>query len=226
MRSKKTLVLTVLLVMLTVGGSLQAWKEQALSSKMSFGIFLQQRLSYGYTDPAGISQEWDADSVQAVNRFFGMNFKYFMTPSLGFGIDMMLLDWASYTEQQVSTGSGYDQYGYYTYIQSTTAKVDISKWLIDLDLIYRMAITPKILLNGGIGLTYEVLYWTVDTGYSIEKGSESGDMVGFNLKLGGEYKLDEMFSISGDWKWQYWPTGVGDEKYSIFSFAVGLNISM
>ncbi len=97
------------------------------------------------------------------------------------------------------------------------------KWLVDIDLLYRIALTPKIVALGGVGITYELLTWTVtDTSTGFEETGSENDNFGYNFKVGAEVFIAYSWSISGEWKWQSW-TGYGEEKFTINSFVLGIN---
>jgi hypothetical protein len=50
--------------------------------------------------------------------------------------------------------------------------------------------------------------------------------LGYNFKIGVEYFINSIYSITADWKWQSWKTGVGSEKITISSVVVGIAVSI
>jgi len=202
------------------------WKDKMLSRQLSIGLELAHRLGYSYTDPAGNETEWQP-GVNEITWFGGFNFRYFFPKSnWGVGFEGLVLDMETLNSTDTSVTSGYDGYGYYTYIYQTNTETTLIKWLVDIDLLFRFPVTPKLLVNGGVGFTIDVVTWTQkdSNGNELNKGSEVGD-VGFNFKIGGEYFLDEVWSVTLDWKWQTWASGIGEESYTIHSIVAGVHLS-
>ena len=202
------------------------WKDKMLSRQLSIGLELAHRLGYSYTDPAGNETEWQP-GVNEITWFGGFNFRYFFPKSYwGVGFEGFVLDMETVTSTDISVAQGYTGQGYYTYILQTGTETTYIKWLVDIDLLFRFPVTPKLIVNGGAGFTFDMVTWTQKdlSGNELNKGSEIGD-VGFNFKIGGEYFLDEVWSVTLDWKWQTWASGIGEESYTIHSIVAGVHLS-
>lgn len=205
------------------GGS---WRDQMLSRQLSVGLELAHRLGYSYTNPAGEEVDWKA-GVNDITWFAGFNARYFFGKSYwGIGFEGLILDFDTIEGSSTSISSGYNGYGYYTHILQVNTETTIVKWLIDLDLLFRFPVTPKILVNGGAGLSFDMVTWSTkdSSGNKLAEDAELGD-VGFNFKVGGEYFIDDSWSVTLDWKWQTWKTGIGKESYTIHSLVAGVHMS-
>lgn len=198
----------------------QNWKAKLLNKQLFVGLELAQRMTYTYTDAGGASTSMDADQVNEVNQFFGINARYYFPQSRwGVGFEALLMDHVS----------GDDVSYYETYWGSTYASYssfDIYRWLVDIDLLFRTPLTPRLMLTAGAGLTYQVVTWAVSDGFSEETGSYAEGSYGLNAKVGAEFFLNDMISATLDVKWHWWNTGVGDEQMMITSVVAGVHISL
>lgn len=210
-------------------------KSWVLSKEMSIGLQLAQRLSYTWVSPDGVETTLDAKNLDTRSQFFGLNGKWFplMGGKLGFSFDIINLDHMSqdYTVSSTTwnTSTGWDGYGWYQYYSSYTASeqfnLTMDKWLVDFDILYRLPLTKALVVNGGVGISYELLTWKIkNLTYGTEYSDSQQGAVGINFKVGGEYFLDDMFSIFVDWKWQTWETKIGKEKWTIFSVNAGVSL--
>ena len=203
------------------------WQDKILSRQLSIGVELAHRLGYSYTSPAGQKVDWEP-GVNEITWFGGFNARYFFQKSyFGVGFEGLVLDIEKISGSSTSISTGYDSYGgQYTFIYQTGTETTFIKWLWDIDFLFRYPVTPKLIANAAIGLTMEAVTWDAknSAGTSLDSGTEIGD-VGFNWKIGAEYFLDEVWSINVDWKWQTWASGIGEEKFTIFSFVAGVNLS-
>jgi hypothetical protein len=103
-------------------------------------------------------------------------------------------------------------------------------FLIDIDLLFRLPLIPRLLLNAGAGLTFECMYYTVSRVTKGVSGSQNidsgfdGSQPGYNIKIGVEFFLDakERLSVTADSTLQYWRSGFGKEKFRIYIVSVGL----
>lgn len=204
------------------------WKDKMLSRQLSGGLELAHRLGYSYTDPSGQETEWQP-GVNDITWFGGFNLRYYFPKSYwGIGFEGLVLDVDTLTSTSTSVSTGYNGYGYYTYIFQTSAETTIIKWLVDIDALFRFPVTPKFLITGGVGFTLDVVTWTAKdraTGTELDSGSDVGK-IGYNLKVGAEYFLDDMWSVTLDWKWQTWDSGIGKESYTINSIVAGVHVSL
>ena len=193
----KTRILAVTLMLGLLAGSLSAydddyqserrkadWRADALEKTLSVGVGFWRALwsevtydngfvaQYKYSDP-----DW-LFSLGAKLFFYESNF--------GVGVDAILMDKASVeypagampvTKDPIAAGSA-----------------TITQWLVDFDLYYRFPLIPNLNLIGGGGLTYNY----VNSGdHPYMEDSTSG--VGWNLKLGAEYFVDDSISVSLYW---------------------------
>lgn len=236
---KKTKIIALLIVLLFSAGSLfaqyddpgapgrhtsiagqQNWKARMLNKQLFVGLQLAQRMTYTYTDAGGGSTSVDADEINEVNQFFGFNARYYFPQSRwGVGFEALLMDHVS----------GSDTAYYETYWGSTSYtynSFDIYRWLVDVDLLFRTPLTPKIMLNAGAGLTYQVVTWEVTDGSYTDSGSYAEGSYGLNAKVGAEIFFSDMISGTIDVKWHWWNTGVGEEQLMITSVVAGVHISL
>lgn len=229
MRKFVKISLLLLVMLLASSVAFADWRGRVLYNHMlSGGLQFAQRLTYGYTGPDGVSTEWKADASQAINQLYGFNFRIFpfMRGRLGIGLEGFLLDYFNERSETTTEYVGYDSYGYYQYIYTTGWTTEYYKWLMDLDVLYRLPLSPTLLVNGGAGITYELVQvHAVPDNPSLATVDESftGNF-GFNLKVGGELLLGGGLSATIDWKWQTWASGVGKEQFTIFTVIAGVHM--
>ncbi|MDR2733333.1 MAG: porin family protein [Spirochaetota bacterium] len=201
------------------------WRDTLYSRILSGGVEVAHRTRYAYTDPGGESMHWASGDLGDITWFFGFNARMFLGKNWGVGLEGLIMNVAT---AQGSSGYQYTSYGgYHYYLGIPGCQTTIIKWLCDLDILYRYALTPRFLANAGAGLTMDARTWDtteIRSGEKVDSGVEIGNM-GYNFKLGVEYFIDEKYSITADWKRQHWGTGVGSEKYSISSVVVGVSMS-
>jgi hypothetical protein len=201
------------------------WRAPLYSRTVSAGLELAHRLEYSYRDPNGYDTSWSSKYGSEIDWFFGFNLRVFFGDNWGIGIEGLVMDYALVKGD--SSYSYWDAGDYYGYLVVPGYETTIIKWLVDFDILYRLPLTPRFLLNAGIGLTVDATTWETKDGYDnkIASGTVAGD-IGYNWKLGAEYFTNDLWSLTLDWKWQTWKSGVGQEKYSIFSIVMGVNVSI
>lgn len=150
---------------------------------------------------------------------------WFYRSNWGVGVDAVLLNTQEIGAYDWVSGTGWVEntsYGTFT----------ISQWLVDVDIFYRMPLTPKLQLIAGAGLTYFIF----DAGGAPQYESTTAE-AGYNVKLGGELMLSDSLTVSGMFTWHQFKTGSyfadaaylsdtsveGEEFSKMFSFAVSLN---
>ena len=195
-------------------GTQAHWREPLYSRIFSMGFEVAKRLRYDHTDEHGLVTSWAAGADGDMAWFAGCNFRVFFGGKWGIGVEGLVLD-VDKTRESV----GYGYYGGFSYDYETTT----TKMLWDFDLLYRHPLTPRLLVNAGIGLTLNATTWSTkdSNGNELESRSETGD-VGFNWKLGAEYFIGSMWSLTLDWKWHTFGTGIGREKSKISSIVAGI----
>lgn len=196
----KTRILAVTLVLVALlAGSLSAydddykserrkgdWRADALEKTLSVGVGFWRALwsevtydngfvaQYKYSDP-----DW-LFSLGAKLFFYESNF--------GIGLDAILMDKTSvdYPAGTMPVPVTLDPIA--------AGSATITQWLVDIDLYYRFPLIPNLNLIGGAGLTYNY----VNSGdHPYMEDTTSG--VGWNLKLGAEYFVDDSISVSLYW---------------------------
>jgi len=200
------------------------WRAPLYDRVVSLGLEVAHRLRYAYISPGGASMTWASGDVGDITWFFGFNLRMFLGKNWGIGLEGLVMDFdtikGDYSYPYTSYG------GYHTYLGMPGYETTLIKWLCDLDILYRYALTPRLLVNAGAGITLDARTWDTKTsgGDDVDSGVEVGN-IGYNFKFGVEYYISETYSITADWKRQHWGTGVGSEKYSISSVVVGVSMS-
>jgi hypothetical protein len=200
------------------------WRVPLYDRVISLGLEVAHRLRYAYTSPGGASMNWASGDAGDITWFFGFNARVFLGNNWGIGLEGLVMDFdtvkGDYSYPYTSYG------GYHTWLGMPGYETTIIKWLCDIDLLYRYALTPRLLVNAGAGITMDARTWDTKSfsGDDVDSGVEVGN-IGYNFKFGVEYFIGETYSITVDWKRQHWGTGVGSEKYSISSVVVGVSMS-
>jgi len=202
------------------------WTPAMFARTFSLGGELAKRVEYSYTNPFGDTVEWEPD-VNDVIWFGGFSMRIFFSGSnWGIGFEGLYLDSAKIDNSLTYASQSYAGYGYYGNVFKPGTVTWFVKWLWDIDILFRIPIVPKLLVNGGAGLTMEAVTWVQEDleGVSTDSGIETGE-VGFNWKIGVEYFLDDVWSVTFDWKWQRWDSGNGKESTTIASLVGGIHMS-
>jgi len=192
-------------------------RRAELSHDFFAGLEIAKRVTYEYMDTFGKSKTWPAFEGSDTTWLFGFNLRKYFGGSLGLGFEMLFMH--SRTERDPFSAPGSRQY----------YEVSITPFLADFDLLFRLPLLPRLLLNAGTGLTFECMFYTVREVYGgfsgevVESGS-GGSQPGYNLKIGAEFFLDknERLSVTLDGKLQLWKSGFGREKFTIFTVGAGL----
>lgn len=197
------------------------WKDRMLRRTLSINAGLWAALSANIDSPdlQGSDVEFrDPDWLFSIGAKL-----WFYESRFGIGLDAILLD--RYVENIPSDFTYWDRYGNLV-THTGTAKYTISKWMVDLDLYYRLPLSPRLQAVGGLGLTYFVFDSGGAPGYV-----SSRTEVGYNLKAGAEYFVDREISITGMFTWHDFHQGAvyvaGSEEATVlkmFSFGVQVNL--
>lgn len=197
----------------TRGGSrYNNWKNVWLSKTLSLNLGGWRAMSA--TVAQGGEKDFDEPdwlgSIGAKLWFYRSNW--------GVGVDAVLLNSEEVEGYEDYWGAGTWDGGYYT----------ISQWLVDVNLFYRMPLTPRLQAVAGAGLTYFVF-----DGGGAPQYEDTTAEAGYNVKLGGELMLSDSLTVSGMFTWHQFKvgtyfsdlnaTGTDDEFSKMFSFAVAVN---
>ena len=196
-------------------GAQKDWRTPLYNRFFALGFEVARRLRCEYTDPSGLVTNWAPGTVGEPTWFAGFNMRVFFGGKWGVGIEGIVLNTEKIRE---GVGNGYWHYGDYYEYETT-----VIQWLWDFDILYRYVLTPRVLVNAGAGFTLDVTSWATkdSAGNELRSGGEVGD-VGYNWKIGVEYFIGNMWSITLDWKWQTFGRGGGQEKYKISSLVAGI----
>jgi hypothetical protein len=181
------------------------------------GLEIAKRFEYRYVNSSGDFTSWPAFEGSNTTWLFGCNLRKYFGGNFGLGCEILFM--GSNTERDPFSAPGSPHY----------FEVTFRPFLIDFDLLCRLPLTRWLLLNAGTGLTFERMFYTVHEIYSgfsnevVDSGS-GGSQPGYNLKIGVEFFLDteERLSVTLDGKLQYWKSGFGQEKFTIYTVGVGL----
>ena len=194
----KTRILAVTLVLVALlAGSLAAydddyqserrkgdWRADALEKTLSVGVGFWRALWSEVTYDNGFVAQYKYSNP---DWLFSLGAKlFFYESNFGVGLDAILMDKTSvdYPDGLMPV----------TNDPITAGSATITQWLVDIDLYYRFPLIPKLNLIGGAGLTYNY----VNSGdHPYMEDTTSG--VGWNLKLGAEYFVDDSISVSLYW---------------------------
>ena len=167
------------------------WKERALSRTLSVNVGLWGALE-SKTEYEGVA---NTVKTEDPDLLFSMGAKlWFYRSNWGIGIDAVLLD-----VQKFETGGSYEYWdgsGWVTDYYTETS--EYQKWLIDLDLYYRLPITRNLQAVAGAGLTFIRHIYEGDFA-----DSDNSVSAGYNLKLGGELFIARNWSVSCMFTWHH-----------------------
>lgn len=196
------------------------WKERMLTRTLSLNVGMWAALAANMETP-------DMGSTSVKFRdpdwLFSIGAKlWFYRSRFGIGLDAVLLD---HYKEVLETGSAYWTRDGNLLITSEEKEFTVAKWLVDLDVYYRLPLVPNLQLVGGVGLTY-----FVSTLGSLPY-VDNGTAVGYNLKLGGEYFVDKDISVTGMFTWHDFHSGAiyvngGTEETKVRLFSLGLQVNL
>ncbi len=164
------------------------WKSAALTKTLSVNLGMWGALKSETTYPDGSNEKFETDepdwlgSVGAKLFFYGSNW--------GVGLDAIML--SSSDVYLDGSSDVFDEFGTYT----------VKHMLVDLDLYYRLPLTPKINAIGGVGMTYS----RVDAGGN-PLMQDSNVLAGYNVKAGAELFLSDSISLIGMFTWHSFDQG-------------------
>lgn len=224
MKKRVLLLITITLALLVaVQGFGQfgygGWRRRMLRRTLSIsgGFWAAMSTEVTKTDGSVVTTDYKQPdwlfSVGAKLWFYQSNF--------GVGVDGILLDMQ---EMEYDPYPGTDMYG--NPITNPGGTATMTTWLVDLDVFYRLPISPTLLAVGGAGLSYNVFN---AGGHPLYE--DSSNSVGFNVKLGGELFIDREISVTGMFTWHTFKQGalinnVYNENLQVkmLSFGVMANI--
>lgn len=155
----------ILLCTMSLAGSLA---DQPLK-KFSIGALGAYHLKTTYTDPLGNSYTEPGEIDQ--QKYFGISLRWFFGKHIGIGCNALLLD---------ATDTMYE---FGTLV------------LGDLDLLYRLRLSKRLVFNAGAGISR--LYLFIKDKATQEASLQQGD-IAWNVKLGAELFLGRSLSL-GAW---------------------------
>jgi hypothetical protein len=181
------------------------------------GLELAKRAAYDYVDPKGAGTSWPAFEGSHTTWLFGFNLRKYFGGNFGLGMELLFMH--ANTERAPFSAPP----GTLHYFEAT-----FTPFLIDFDLLFRVPLLQRLLLNFGAGFTFECMFYKVReySGSSkevLDRGSV-GSQPGYSLKIGIEFFLDaqERWSVTLDSKLQRWKSGFGQEKFTINTVGAGL----
>jgi hypothetical protein len=198
-------------------GNAAMYRRAELFHDFFVGLEIAKRFEYSYVNPSGKDTSWPAFEGSNTTWLFGFNLRKYFGGNFGLGMEVLFM--GAHTERDPFSAPDSPRY----------FEATITPFLIDFDLLFRFPFTRWLLLNAGAGLTFECMFYKLRKIYSgfsnetIDSGS-GGSQPGYNLKIGVEFFLDpkERLSVTLDGKLQYWRSGFGQEKFTIYTVGVGL----
>lgn len=210
MNKKALLILALLLTGLCAFSAVaQDYYDDAPRSRRGYGGWKSRMLTRGLSVNVGLWRAFEANvegtegtiKPEDPDYLFSFGAKlWFYRSNWGVGIDAVLLD-----AQKFSATESYEYWdgdSWETDFYATD--YEMRRWLIDLDVYYRLPISRSIQLVGGAGFTFIKIKYDGDVG-TLE--TDDSMNVGYNLKAGAEMFLSRDWSVSCMVTWHHFKEG-------------------
>lgn len=176
-------------------------KNRMLTRGLSVNVGLWRAFEANVEGTEGTIKPEDPDYL------FSMGAKlWFYRSNWGVGIDAVLLDAKKYT-----TSDTYEWWnGTEWETQTYATDYEMRRWLIDLDIYYRLPVARSVQLVGGAGFTFIKYKFDGDVGTMETDDSMN---VGYNLKAGAEFFFSRDWSVSCMVTWHHFKEGGIDSEF-------------
>ena len=179
------------------------WKNRMLTRGLSVNVGLWRAFEANVEGTDGTIKPEDPDYL------FSMGAKlWFYRSNWGVGIDAVLLDVQKFTD--TDTYEYWDGTQWVTDTYNTGTEYEMRRWLIDLDVYYRLPVARSVQLVGGAGFTFIKIKYDGDVG-TLE--TDDSMNVGYNLKAGAELFFSRDWSVSCMVTWHHFKEGGIDSGF-------------